>query len=162
MKKTLFCILVAIPCFSAGSIVVQQPVPVTLEQIDAYYNEAREKRLLDTVTKKSRTPFTVDPKKLSHRQIEALNYFTALKSKPLGSGHNVLENKLIAIDVEYEGKKLIVDLMLAQGQIGHEKERELKAGLSRAMVQEMKKAAKGSREHSIAQYIEELEKFFPS
>lgn len=97
---------------------------------------------------------------LNHSQHEALKYMEALRSKALNSSISPLENKLIALDLEYQCKDLFVDKMFDEGRLNATEKRGMKVLFKIERMQKMLLAAGRSHERSLARLVEDADQVF--
>lgn len=95
--------------------------------------------------------------RLTSLQADSLKYISSLKTKPLNSSNSPLENKLIAIDAEYECKNIYIDLLFNQSKLTLVEKKGMKVFFKIEKMHKMLEAANASNEHAIARLVEEAD-----
>lgn len=95
--------------------------------------------------------------RLTSLQVESLKYIDSLKAMPLNSSNSPLENRLIAIDAEYECKNFYIDMLFSQGKLSLVDKKGMKVFFKIEKMQKMLNAANASHEHAIARLVEEAD-----
>jgi hypothetical protein len=100
--------------------------------------------------------------RLTPLQAEAIQYLDSLKYKPLNSSNSPLENQLIAIDAQYECKKLYAEMLFTQKKLTLVEKKGMQVVFKIEKMHQMMEAANKSNEHSIGRLVEEADQILGS